>query len=92
MPIGIPDGGAHPNLNQKIYRNRYPSQNTGAETPINAKTIVVRSRAVPRRTAEMMPIGIPIRTQITAAPTARVIVTGSREKISSFTGTKFAYE
>ena len=29
---------------------------------------------------------------MTAAPTASVIVTGRRLKISSFTGTKFAYE
>src|SRR5207342_1799486 len=91
-PIGMPDGGAHPNLNQKMYRNRYASQNTGADTPMSANTMDVRSQTLPRLTAEMIPIGIPIRTQVIAAPTARVIVTGRRLKISSFTGTKFVYE
>src|SRR4029453_6741988 len=33
VPIGMPDGGAHPSLNQKTYRSTYPSQNTGIETP-----------------------------------------------------------
>jgi hypothetical protein len=40
----------------------------------------------------MIPIGIPIRTHVMAAPTASVIVTGRRLKISSLTGTKFVYE
>src|SRR5215510_13861217 len=87
-PMGIPEGGAHCNLNQKMYMNRYASQKTGAETPMSANTIDARSMKLPRLTAEMMPIGIPISTQVMAAPTASAIVTGSRLKISSFTGTK----
>ena len=59
---------------------------------MSANTIDVRSQTLPRLTAEMIPIGIPIRTHVTAAPTASAIVTGSRLKISSLTGTKFAYE
>jgi hypothetical protein len=39
-----------------------------------------------------MPIGIPTKSHSTAAPRASVIVTGNLEKISSLTGTKFAYE
>ncbi len=51
-----------------------------------------RSVAEPRRTADTMPTGIPIMSQVIAAPTARVADTGMRAKISSFTGTKFVYE
>ena len=75
-----------------MYRNRYASQNTGADTPMSAKTMALRSQTLPFLTAEMMPIGIPTRVHRTAAPTARAIVTGRRLKISSFTGTKLAYE
>jgi hypothetical protein len=58
----MPDGGAHPSLNQKTYRSTYPSQNTGIETPRSANTIPARSVAVPRRTADTMPTGMPIRS------------------------------
>ena len=88
----MPEGGAHPSLNQKMYRSTYPSQNTGIETPRSANTIPARSVAVPRRTAETMPTGMPISSQATAAPRASVAETGRRAKISSFTGTKFVYE
>ena len=54
--------------------------------------MAARSQTLRRRIAEMIPIGMPISSQVIAAPTARVIVTGSRLKISSLTGTKFAYE
>ncbi len=77
-PISRPDDGAHPSLYQKKYSRSWPSQKTGMETPIRANTMPARSQIEPLRTAEMMPIGTPIASQITAAPTASVIVTGSR--------------
>ena len=85
---------AHPtpnhssNLNQKKYRSSWPSQNTGIETPISAKSMPARSQNDPRLTPETMPIGIPRASQMTAAPMASVIVTGSRRRDLSFTGTK----
>ena len=75
-PISRPDEGAQPSLNQKKYRSSWPSQNTGIETPISANTMPARSQNEPLRTPEMMPIGTPIASQITAAPTASV--TGGR--------------
>jgi hypothetical protein len=88
----MPEGGAHPSLNQKTYRSTYPSQNTGIETPRSANTIPARSVAVPRRTADTMPTGMPIRSHVIAAPRASATETGRRAKISSFTGTKLLYE
>ena len=88
----MPEGGAHPSRNQKTYSSTYPSQNTGIETPRSANTIAARSVAVPRRTAETMPTGMPIMSHVIAAPRASVAETVRRAKISSFTGTKLAYE
>jgi hypothetical protein len=51
-----------------------------------------RSQKDPFFTAETIPIGMPIASQMTAAPSARVIVTGRRRNSSSFTETKFPYE
>ena len=48
--------------------------------------IIERSSTERRRIAETIPVGIPIRSQITTAPSVRKIVAGSRSKISSRTG------
>src|SRR4029450_5849117 len=59
---------------------------------MRANTMDARSQTLPRLTAEMIPIGIPTRTQVMAAPTASVIVTGRRLKISSLTGVEVREE
>ena len=41
-----------------------------------------------RRIADRIPIGIPINSQMSAAPTTSVMDTGSLRAISSFTGMK----
>ena len=45
-------------------------------------TIVERSSSDRRLMAEMIPTGIPIRSQMTAAPVTSQIVAGRRSKIS----------
>ncbi|GIV00736.1 MAG: hypothetical protein KatS3mg014_2351 [Actinomycetota bacterium] len=57
----------------------------GAETPTRAKIIAARSSRLPRRIAEMTPMGIPMTSQRRAAPMVRAIVTGNRPRICSFT-------
>ena len=70
--------------------NRYsatkPSQKTGAEMNASDVTIVVRSRTDLRMIAEMIPIGIPIKSQKTTAPATKRAVAGSRSKMIVFTG------
>ena len=87
-PISSPLGGAHPSWNQKTYSISWPSQNTGIETPTIASSIVRRLAVERRLMPASTPSGMPISSQIAAAPTARVAVTGRRRAISSFTGTK----
>jgi hypothetical protein len=86
---GMPLPGSHPSLYQKTKRKSRPSQNTGAETPMSAKIMPARSNHDRRLIAEMMPIGIPIASQTTAAPNARTRVTGTRSLITSQTGALF---
>jgi hypothetical protein len=57
-----------------------------------AKIIAARSANDPRLIAERIPIGIPRRSQITAAPIASVAVIGIRRLSSSRTGSKLPYE
>ena len=45
-----------------------------------------------RRIADRMPIGIPISSQMSAAPTPSVMEIGRRRAISSFTGMKLPQE
>src|SRR5581483_1147164 len=78
-PGGMPLEGAIPSLNQKMYRASSASQKTGADTPNRAKIIPARSMAVRGLMADTTPIGMPMRSQMMAAPTVSVIVTGSRE-------------
>src|SRR5581483_11689478 len=91
-PGGMPLEGRIPSLNQKMYRARSASQKTGADTPKRAKIMPARSTALRGLIADTIPIGIPMRSRMIAAPTARGIVTGSREEMSSRTGTWFWYE
>ena len=79
--IGMPLPGSMPSLNQNTYRNRYASQNTGAETPNRAKSIPARSANEPRLMAETIPMGMPISNHRIAEPIVRASVTGSRDQI-----------
>ena len=90
--MGMPLPGARCNLNQKMNRSTYASQNTGAETPNSAKSIPTRSASDLFLMAETMPMGRPINSQTTPAPTASMIVTGSRPMISVLTGSKLDHE
>ena len=69
--------------------NRYsaisPSQYSGAETNTSAVPIVARSSRERRRSAETIPIGRPIASQMTAAPTVSDSVAGSRSAIRLLT-------
>ena len=72
------------------WANRYsatsPSQKTGAEMNARLVTIVVRSSSDLRLTAQMIPTGIPIASQITTAPVTRKTVAGRRSRMISCTG------
>ena len=54
----------------------------GSETPASATPIAARSKTLPRRSAESTPVATPAISQMTAAPTASEIVTGSRSSRS----------
>jgi hypothetical protein len=60
----------------------------GADTKNRAKPIETRSTAERRLTAEMTPIGMPMQSQISAAPTASWMVMGSRSSSRSRTGVR----
>ena len=90
--ISNPEEGAILSLNHRKYSSSCPSQNTGMETPISANSMPARSQNDPRLMPETMPMGMPMKSHRIAAPIASVIVTGSRRKISSLTGTKLLYE
>jgi hypothetical protein len=76
---GMPLPGNHWSLYQKMYNPSSPSQKTGAETPMRAKIIPARSKMDRGLIAETIPMGRPIASQTTAAPSAKVAVTGTRE-------------
>ena len=58
----------------------------GSETPASAMPIAARSKTLPLRSAESTPVATPKTSQITAAPTASEMVTGSRSSRSGSTG------
>ncbi len=69
-------------------RNRAtsPSQYDGAEIASSAPPIAVRSITLRLRTADRIPIGSPIISQMMTAPTVSEIVAGRRWKIMVRTG------
>ena len=69
----------------KRYRATSPSQNTGAEMNARAVIIVVRSSSERLLTAEMIPTGIAIASQMITAPMTSMTVAGRSEMITSFT-------
>src|SRR5947209_11025120 len=65
----------------------WPTQNTGADTPISASTISSGSNSVPRSRAAATPMAIAITTQIIAAPKTSDKVAGVAAAISGITFT-----
>src|SRR6266581_2160738 len=63
----------------------WPTQNTGADTPISASTISSGSNTVPLSRAAATPIAIAMTTQITAAPKTSDRVAGVAAAISGTT-------
>ena len=63
-----------------------PSQKWGTERPESATALAATSMAVPRRTAESTPVGMPITSAMSIEQTASSMVTGSLEASSSVTG------
>ena len=53
-----------------------PSQNTGIEMPISARTVSPRSASLPAFTAEITPTTIPRNSQMMPAPMASENVAG----------------
>ena len=53
-----------------------PSQNTGIEMPISARTVIRRSDRLPAVTAEITPTRIPKKSQMMPAPIASENVAG----------------
>ena len=56
--------------NAKIVMPIIPARYAGIDTPAIAPAMVIRSSAVPRRSAESTPSPTPVTSQITAAPSA----------------------
>ena len=81
-----PVPGDQRSLNQNSHRPISPSQNTGAATKNSANPIAARSVKVRLLIAEMMPMGMPMASQIRAAPKASWTVTRTRPKNWSLTG------
>ena len=63
-----------------------PSQKWGTERPESATALAATSMAVPRRTADSTPVGMPISNATSMEQTASSTVTGSLEASSSVTG------
>ena len=78
----FPVPAAMPSLYQNTHSRTRPSQNAGAETKKIAKPSASRSHMVRCLTADDHPDGIPMASQMIAAPTARVAVTTMRPAIS----------
>ena len=63
-----------------------PSQKFGSEKPTRANTVEARSTHEFRLTAETMPIGTAMASEMTSAAAISSNVTGSRCRIASVTG------
>ena len=83
-PISPPDG-SHPSRTEKSSISISPNQKLGMETPNNAKTIVVLSKAEYCFVAEIIPTGIPIATAIIIPAIVNFKVAGNLERTSSNT-------
>ncbi len=76
----------------KTKRSSSPSQNTGIEMPINARSVINRSDHLPAVTAEMIPTTIPQNSQMIPAPIESENVAGSPCLIWSTTSSRCEYE
>ena len=74
----LPDVGSHPNSTAKIHINTMPSQNAGRLCPNNATSFPPKSNTLPRRTAEITPMGIAITVATPRATRAKIAVAGRR--------------
>src|SRR5207244_1752509 len=81
-----PPAGSTPSATPKNRINMSPSQNAGMDCPSTANTLAHVSRTLPRRTAEYMPSGTPMRTLMTMATKPSSTVAGKRSQMCSVTG------
>ena len=69
-----------------------PSQKTGIEIPIRARTVITRSDSLPAVTAEITPTNTPKPSQMIPAPIASENVAGMPWTICERTFCWFVYE
>ena len=81
-----PEDGSRANCTENKMINIRPSQKVGTDTPNMATSLVTWSRMEYWRTAEIMPIVIPITMDHNVLNNASLKVVGKRSKISSATG------
>ena len=75
--LSYPDAGNQPRFTDTSRISMIPSQKFGTESPDSATMFAIQSAHVPLRTAETIPIGIPISSAQIIDMTASCSVTGS---------------
>ena len=81
-----PPAGSTPSTTANNRMSMSPSQNAGIDWPSTANTRAPVSSGRPRRTAEYMPRGTPMRTLRTMATKPSSTVAGRRSQMCSVTG------
>src|SRR5438093_10225062 len=83
-----PEVGSHWSQTENTRIMTSPSQNPGMDRPSRATPLATLSHQVFTFTAEMMPAGMPMRSEMRVAASPRVSELGSRWKYSSLTGSR----
>src|SRR5215467_4398566 len=83
-----PEVGSQRSQTENTRISTSASQNPGIESPSNATPLARLSHQLLTLTAEMIPAGTPMSTEISVAARPRVNELGSRWKYSSLTGSR----
>ncbi len=75
-----PEDGSHPRYTEKNRIRRRPTQNDGSDSPRRANTLPALSHHWLTRTAAMIPVGMPIRSEKAIAAPASRSELGKRER------------
>ena len=83
-----PDDGSQPRYTEKNRIMTSPTQKDGSDKPSRAKIFPALSHHWFTRTAAMMPLGMPTRSEKAMAARASIKECGNRDMYSSSTGVR----
>src|SRR6266704_7150526 len=83
-----PEVGSQRSQTENTRISTSPSQKPGIDSPSSATPLATLSHAVFTLTAEMMPAGMPMSSEMSVAASPRVRELGNRWKYSSLTGSR----